>query len=178
MLNFLLEKNKKKIVTEYFFRVFIYFLMFSLFVLVLLISLFLPSNFHSKYKNMNVSQQLLLIKGEVGENSEDPMGIIEEINKFSKVFTFEEDMTSFSEIVEKIVLLKNKNIKLSEFSIVEDKEESIKIIIRGISKTRESLTSFDKELKNGGYFQSVELPVSDLIKNIDSDFTITLIYKK
>ena len=178
MLNFLLEKDKKNIVTEYFFRVAIYFLLFGLFSLVILVSLFLPSNFYSKYKNINVSQQLSSIKEGVGKNSEDPIKTITGVNKFIKVFSDDGRGMLFSDIINKIISLKNKKIKISLFSINKSKDGSLDIIIKGISDTRDDLTSFDKELKKDGYFQSVELPVSDLIKNIDSDFTITLTYKK
>ncbi|MFA5934380.1 MAG: hypothetical protein WC827_00620 [Candidatus Paceibacterota bacterium] len=178
MLNFIPEKNKGKIITEYFFRFFTYFLLFSFFTLVVLISLFLPSNFYSKYKNNNISGQLSSIKGEVGENNEDPIEIIKDVNKYVKIFVNEKEKTQFSDIIQKIISLKNKNIKISSISVINDVGDTVKIVINGISGTRDSLTSFDRELKNEGYFQSVELPVSNLIKNIDSDFTMTLIYKK
>ena len=178
MLNFILEKDKKKIITEYFYRLTIYFLLFSFFTLIVLISLFLPSIFYSKYKSDNVSQQLLSIKDKVGENSENPTEIIIEANKFAKVFTDEKENILLSDLIQKIVSLKNKDIKILSFSLVEDVETSVKIIISGVANTRDSLTYFDKELKKDGYFQSVDLPVSNLIKNVYSDFTMTLIYKK
>lgn len=178
MLNFLLEKNKKVVIVEYFFRVTIYFLLFTFFSLIILISLFLPSNFYSKYKNDNVSSQLSSIINKIGESSEDPIEIIKDVNKFTSVFSDEEDRILFSNIIEKIISLKNKNIRITSFSLINDTLSSVKIIINGVSGSRDSLTSFDKDLKKDGYFQSIELPVSNLIKNIDSDFTMTLIYKK
>jgi hypothetical protein len=179
MLNFLLEKNKKLVTIEYFLRVFIYFLLFTFFSLIVLISLFLPSIFYSKYQNSNVSSQLLSIKGEVGEKSDDPIEIIKAINKFTEVFVNENEMNKvqFSYLINKIISLKNKNIKISSFSVAKDVNNTIKIVLNGVSGSRDSLTSFDKDIKKEKYFQSVELPVSYLIKNIDADFTMILIYK-
>ncbi|MDD4804187.1 MAG: hypothetical protein PHN69_03350 [Candidatus Pacebacteria bacterium] len=178
MLNFLLEKNKKVVIAEYFLRVFTYFLLFLFFALIVLISLFLPSNFYSKYKNDIVSQQLSSIKSKVGENSDDPIKIIKDVNSFTTIFTNEKDQITFGGLIQKITDLKNKNIKISLLSFIKNKNGSIGITINGIAGNRDSLTLFDKELKEEGSFQDVELPVSNLIKNIDSDFVITLIYKK
>ena len=180
MLNFLLEKNKKLVTIEYFLRVAIYFFLFTFFSLIILISLFLPSIFYSKYQNNNISSQLLSIKGKVGEKSENPIETIKGINKFTEVFINENETNKvqFSHIIDKIISLKNKNIKISSFSVSKDINDNIKIVLNGVSGFRDSLTSFDRDLKKDGYFKSVELPVSYLIRNIDADFTMTLIYKK
>ena len=177
MLNFILEKDKNKIIKEYYYRVAIYFLLFSFFTLVVLISLFLPSIFYSKYKSDTVSQQLMSIKSSIGNNTEDPIEIIKEVNKFVNVFKYEESVL-FSDIIKKIVSLKYKDIEILSISLLENEDDTVKIVLNGISATRDSLTSYDRDLKKDGFFQSVELPVTDLIKNIDSNFTITLTYKK
>lgn len=178
MLNFLLEKSKKIVIVEYFFRVFTYFLLFLFLSLIVLIFLFLPSNFYSKYKNDIVSQQLSSIKSKVGENSEDPIKIIKDVNCFTTIFADEKDQINFGELIQKIINLKDKNIKISSLSFIKNKDGSIGVTINGIAGNRDSLTLFDKELKGEESFKKVELPVSNLIKNIDSDFTITLTYKK
>lgn len=177
MLNFVLEKNKKNIIEEYFIRVFNIFLIFFLFSIILLITLLLPSVFYIKYENNIVSQQLLSIKDKVGNNNEDPIEIIKNTNFITKIIDSEIENYDFTGILEKVISLKNNNIKIHSFSIIKNSNNKIEIIIDGISKTRDSLTSFNKKLKESGLFEKVELPVSDLIKNIDSNFKITLIYK-
>lgn len=177
MLNFVLNKDKKEILSEYFLRVFIYFFVFLLFAFVILFSLFMPSVFYSEYKKDTIGQQLNLMRKEISKNDSDPIEIIKKVNLLSNVLT-DIKINQFSHIIDDIILLKNTGIKINSISIVDYDKNTIKITISGLSKTRNNLTNFDKELKKSGFFQSVDLPVSNLIKNIDADFSMILISKK
>jgi len=177
MLNFTLNKDKKEIFSEYFLRVFIYFFIFLFFAFIILFSLFMPSVFHSEYKKDNISQQLNYVKKQVGPNNTDSIEIIKRVNILGGML-IDIKTSRFSEIIEKIISLKNSGIKINSISVLNNDESTIKISINGLSKTRENLTSFDKELKKSELFQSVNLPVSNLIKNTEADFSMNLIYKK
>jgi len=176
MLNFILNKDKKEIFSEYFLRVFIFFLAFLFFAFVILFSFFMPSVFYSEYKKDNISQQFDYVKKQIGSNNIDPIEIIKRVNLLSSTL-IDIKTSEFSNIIEKIISLKNNGIKINFISIITN-DNNINLSISGISKTRENLTNFDKELKKSELFQSVDLPVSNLIKNTDADFFMNLIYKK
>ncbi len=177
MLSFILNKDKKGIFVEYFLRVSIFFFMFLLFAFVVLFSLFMPSIFYSEYKKDNIYHQLDYVKKQVGQNNTDPIEIIKRTNSLASILS-DVKSNQFSGIIDNIILLKNKGIKINSISIVDYDKSTIRIILNGISKTRDNLTAFDKELKKSQLFQSVDLPVSNLIKNIDAGFSMNLIYNK
>ena len=83
---------------------------------------------------------------------------------------------TYNDIVNKIVSLKNKDIKIFSIDITEgDAITDKEITIKGIANTRDSLTLFEKDIKTDGFFSNVLFPVSNFIKNSDSEFSATLI---
>jgi hypothetical protein len=177
MLNFILKKDREAIFSEYLLRLFTFFFFFFFFVLIILFSLFMPSVFYTEYKKENIIKQFDYVKKQVGPNNLDPIETIKNINLLSKSL-IDNKINNLSNIVDNIILLKNNGIKINSISITDQDVGVFKIIVLGISKTRENLTNFDKELKKSGFFQSVDLPVSNLIKSTEADFSINLIYKK
>lgn len=178
MLNFLPQKNKNQIVTEYLLRV-IALLLISLFISsLILISLFAPSFFFVSYKNNTVKNQLESIKQENVDKGVDPMLFIKNVNKLVVSLSPSSTGVGYTEIINKIVNIKNNDIKISSIDIVDDKgTNSKKILLNGIASTRDSLTSYEKEIKIDGFFDSIIFPVSNFIKSTDSEFSATLIYK-
>ncbi len=78
----------------------------------------------------------------------------------------------FSPIVDHILSQRNQSISLDSFSLNNGKTSVL--TIRGISSTREALVSFVDSLKASSQFSSVDLPVSNLAKSKNIDFSITL----
>ncbi len=179
MLSFLPQNNRKKVIAEYLSRVFVIFLVFLFSSAVILIFLFIPSAIFSKYKNQTVNNQLESIKVADRSKNQDPTELIKKINAMVGMLSNEKTASILmSDMIQKIISLKNKNIQISSISISKDNSASEKIIISGVAKTRDDLTMFDNDLKNDDSFYSVDLPISDLIKNTDAQFTITLVYNK
>ena len=176
MLNFLPQKNKKQIVSEYSIRTIIFLLAYILISSLILILLFTPSFFFAKYKNDAIDNQSELIKQKNINTNEDPIAFIKNINKLSSALSLSNVSTiTYGDIVNKIVSLKNKDIKILSINITEENDTNNKnISINGIANTRDSLTLFEKDLKTDGYFSSVIFPVSSFIKSSDSTFSATL----
>jgi len=178
MLNYLQQKNKKQIILEYLLRVSV-FLLSSIFITsLILIILFLPSFFFSKYKNDTVNNQLGSITTESSNVKDDPILTIKNTNKL--VTGLSQDNASpitYSGIVNKIISLKNKDIKILSISIKSNPDNTSNRLVQitGVANTRDSLTLFEKDIKNDGFFSSVNFPVSNFIKSTDSEFTATLI---
>ncbi|MFA5651951.1 MAG: hypothetical protein WC933_01150 [Candidatus Paceibacterota bacterium] len=179
MLNFLPQKNKNKIIFEYLLRVTVFLLLFVFLSSFVLISLFVPSFFFAKYKNDTVNSQLELTKQKNINKDGDPTIFIKNVNRLVVALSNNNvSNMAYSDIINKVVSLKDKDIKISSINISEEANtNSKKILINGIAKTRDSLTLFDKEIRVDGFFESVIFPVSNFIKSTNSEFSATLIYK-
>ena len=179
MLNFLPPKNRKQIIYEYILRTLSFLLLFIFAVCLILISLFFPTFFFVKYKNDTVSNQLLAVQQINANKSNDPTVFIKNVNRLSVALSNNSgsDITN-SDIINKIVSLKNKEIKIISINLTIDKSTSDRTVsLDGIANTRDSLTLFSNNLKTDGFFNTVAFPVSNFIKSTDSEFSATLIYK-
>src|SRR5690349_8660857 len=149
MLSFLPQNNRKVIITEYLSRIFIVFLNFSFIGLIILIALFVPSSIFSKYKSATVKNQLETVKIASSQESQDPVELIKKINAMVSILS-KEDTTPIlmSDMIQKIVDLKNKDIKITAINIAKDLSGMERISVSGVGKTRDSLTTFNKDLKD------------------------------
>jgi hypothetical protein len=179
MLNFLPQKNKNQIIFDYILRVLSVFLIFSLISSLLLSALFIPSYFFVNLKNNNFKNQLQLIKEKIAYKGEDPILYIKNINRFSIALSDDTKIdVNYSDLIGKIVDLKNKSIQISSIDITDNEKESGKqILLGGNAITRDGLTLYEKELKTDGFFNSVIFPVSNFLQSTNSQFTATLIYQ-
>jgi hypothetical protein len=178
MLNFLQQKNKKQIIFEYLLRVIIFLFIFIFVSSLVLISLFMPSFFLAKYKINAISSQLESIKQENISKGEDPISFIKNVNRLSLALSDNSNSALiYSDIISKIVYLKNKDIKILSISISNDNANNKTILISGTASTRDSLTLYERDIKTDGFFSSVVFPVLYFIKSSDSDFSATLVYK-
>ena len=174
MLNFLPQKNKNKIIFEYLLRVTSFLLLFVFVSSLILISLFMPAFFFVKYKNDTVSSQLELVKQKNIDKGDDPILFIKNVNRLAIALSDSAGSNiNYSDIINKILSIKNKDIKISFIGISEENGTK-KIILNGIASTRDSLTIFNKNIETDGFFKTVVFPVSNFIKSTNSEFTATL----
>jgi hypothetical protein len=180
MLNFLLQKNKNMIVLEYILRIVVFLLFFIFAAIIFLITLFTPSFFIANSKNITIKNQLEITKQQNLIKGEDPIVFIKNVNRLASALSEDNTGAGYSDIINKITSLKNKNITISSISINVngDTANSKKIEITGIAKTRDSLTKYEKDVETDGFFDSISIPVSYFIQDTNSDFSATLIYNK
>jgi len=174
MFNFLQLKNLKRIFFEYVLRLDVFLLSFVLISVVVLVALFMPTYFFAKYKNDSVKNELVSIQIK-NNTKEDPLIIIKQVNQLSDVLSTNSSSTTYSEIINKIISLKNKGIKILSINLTQDVNGIKTAAIDGINDTRDNLTSFETDIKTDGYFSQVIFPVSDFLKDINSEFSATLI---
>ena len=79
--------------------------------------------------------------------------------------------------IKRIVSLKNSRIQITAISLSRNTDLTKTVIVRGTSQTRDALTSFNNDLRADSVFTKVDLPLTNLIKDVNTDFTITLTYK-
>ncbi len=83
---------------------------------------------------------------------------------------------SYSDVIQKIISIKNANIKITTISI-QNTDSGKQVSISGRSQNRDTLTAFDKSLKIDGFFSNINLPISNLIKDDNPQFNITMTSK-
>ncbi len=178
MLELLPQENKKKIFTEYIFRVSNVALLFLLASQILLLFLFTPSFFWTKYRDENLISQLSGVS--FGADSKDnPTNLIHTVNDLTKALSDGKSLSlSSNDAVQKVLAFKGKGIKIYSFNVNRIDASSMNFSISGIADTRNDLIGFQSALKQGVGFQNVVLPVANIIKNVDADFTITFTMKK
>ncbi len=72
---------------------------------------------------------------------------------------------------------KNSAIRIDDLFYTARGKDEIKITVRGTARDRESLIEFEKKLESQKSFSSVDLPISNLAKEKDIDFTIGIVMK-
>jgi hypothetical protein len=179
MLNFLPEQLRKSVKREYLLRVLSIFLGFLFFAGIILIALFVPSQALYLYKDAVVSNELSMMKSVEAISKDDPVRAIRSANDIIKSTDLNIQTVRISDLVLSALKIKGSGVSVTDISVsTNDPLSKFVISVGGISKSRDGLISFVKDLKDGGMFSSVDLPVSDLVKSTDVDFSLKLYVKK
>ncbi len=170
-MNFLPEEDKGKIKKEYLRRLFVIIGIFSFFAIsigiILLLSpyLFLKDQEHNLERQLAISEERLL-RGKI----ENTISLVEELNtKISLLDSGQKNIGEKSAVIKLILEEKTNKIKILYFYF--DKE---KVLIQGLSESRQNLLSFIDSLKKKKGFKKVESPVSNLVKERDIEFKLTI----
>ena len=201
--NLLPKEYVKQRVKEYRLRLFVLFSILLLILSVIrFISLF-PSYLYVSVVSANLDQEYSSLEGELNlsEHKElenrlsENMKIISTFNEFNRESYFSNILKTFSQTISSGISIKSINIipiisekekgssskktnsndsensQNSKEELNNQKDFSIKIA--GNSKTREGLVEFKRNLEMKQNIPNVSLPVSDLAKSSDINFTIS-----
>ncbi len=80
----------------------------------------------------------------------------------------------FTPYINLIVSQKTSQIKIKQFAYTSISSSTASITVSGIAGTRDSLVEFSKKIKDSKYFVGVDLPISNLAKDNDINFNMTL----
>lgn len=175
MRNLLSEQNKKIIRREYLTRVFSIGLIF-LFITSVLGSVFLlPSFFFSRAKEEAVRTSAEIVRKSVEfREKNSPDVLLEEVKQKLELLSSKNGGILVQDIVIKITDEKPRGVSLYRISYMELTEERSRITLTGIASKREDMLSFRKYLEQNTLFSSVRLPVSNLAKDKDIEFSIEI----
>lgn len=177
MLELLPNTQKKALKREYFLRLLIaVFLLLSVVGTLSLVSLS-PSYFLSVEKEKIVSQTFEKLEKSNKSIAEDKMlqSDIKNSQEMLILLKPPERLISINGLISKIIDKKNSGIRIDEIAATSYKKGQYQILVKGNAINRDILKSFVENLKNGGLFDSVDLPISNFTKIADIDFNITLI---
>ncbi len=176
MLNLLIREDRHWLRKEYFQRFFLilstFFVFFALVWGVIIFSFYIQIRVESKI----LSDQL-----EELQNSSNAQSIREMSNLNdsidNKISQF--DILNFnqSDILKEVVSIENDGINLNLIStnLIKDEDGNIfaQIEINGLSEDRDSLVNYQDNLGKS-FFETVEIPFSSFVKNINIPFTAKL----
>ena len=156
----------------------IIFILFAFVASVFLIAFFLPSFFFADYKYKSINNQAQSTDLSDANKYENSASFVKKVNAMAKILSYgNASSTLNTDIIDKIISLKNSDIEISSISILSGDNANIEnVTISGISGDRDDLISFYNDLKGDGSFQNVILPISSLIEDEGAPFTITLSY--
>jgi hypothetical protein len=183
MLALLLKKNRKEIRNEFRLR----FLNIFLVILILIISVnfvFLVAFYFMIDEVGKFSvKELNNLSSEIDQELVFEINLLED--KISQdIKNFSQPNTVYSQILESInEHLVNENsatssaVTINELSLVEG-SKNITAILNGRSQNRESLVDFVDSLRSDSNFENINLPISDLAKDSNLNFTIDFNVRK
>ena len=174
MFNLLPENLKEKIKSEYRLRLLITIFALVIFLQVFFLVTLLPSWIISDYKESITSSQLSEMKQTALYKDADSVvaNIISINTKLNFINTL--DYPKVTNYIKVIVSNKSRSVHINRLSYAPAAKNTIAIALGGVSDSREALVVFIKNLKNSGSFKTADLPISDLAKEKNLDFSINL----
>ncbi|MEA3399417.1 MAG: hypothetical protein U9R00_02815 [Patescibacteria group bacterium] len=175
MINILPKRQKNKVRHEYRMRlltaIFGMIIILSLFATLLLIPVYVSSNYKEnlterKLENFNKNNFEIEI--------EDISGIVNEVNNNLIVLnTKEKNDYYLHEVLESILSLSPKGIKMLQILYNERSDDSVAIEVYGEAKDRDTLQDFKNTIEQHGRFKNIDLPISNFVDKKDIDFSIS-----
>lgn len=179
MFNLLPENLKEKIKKEYKLRLTIIAILFVIIAQLTFLIFLLPSWLNSYYKQKEYSGR----KNEVSNflsslDISSTTAYIKSTNSILTIINDSLDYPKMSPVVMDILSKKKSSIKIGGIFYSVNSGNSATLSINGLASNREALVSFSDSLKEIEYFKKVDLPISNLAKDKNIDFSINVNIEK
>ncbi len=179
MFNVLPDIFKNDIRKNYSFRRWVVVCLCIVGIQISLLIFALPSIVVSHYKEKELQLDVDAFHSlRIASRSNAPLDIIPRTNNMLHILDTTLEYPRVVPIVETILAQKNTGIRLTSFAYVFSDATHATVSIQGYSASRESLVSFVKSLRESTLFASVDSPVSNLAKEKNIDFVITVSVEK
>lgn len=176
MFTLLPEQHKKRLAKEYRTRLVVVLLVFVSAYFLINIAFLFPSYISLESKKNIHNIELSSLKDQI--SVKDNQGLEALVNKVRfEVLLAKPDETEVYAAIKKILEHVSGGISLTILSYTRGENTSSTLNIQGIAKDRSSLLSFTNNLKKDLMFSAVNLPVSNLAKQTDVKFNMTVLGK-
>jgi hypothetical protein len=175
MINLIPPKAKKAIVREYWVRVISIWLVLLGVVFFALTLLSLPSWVLVNALSTTINTRMNQIEGDQQTYSELAKEV-KDFNEIIKQVDGTKARVNFSELIYTLDDIAGDNILLTQFSLKETEGKIDKINLIGYAATRVDLSNFREVLENHDLFSDVDLPISNLAKDKDITFSLSVAY--
>ncbi len=174
MINLLPPEGKKLYVQEYWVRVLSVwgFLMGA--VLVGSTLLFIPS-YTLIYVQLRAAGEAIETAKSQSDVSEKE-NVIREANVIIDQLSLKKEYTEVSQVIEDMAAEATEELSINHFNFSYKDDTVVGAQIQGAALSREALAQFKRSLEALPYFASVTLPISDLAREKDLPFTITVTF--
>ncbi|OGI68838.1 hypothetical protein A3A05_02445 [Candidatus Nomurabacteria bacterium RIFCSPLOWO2_01_FULL_41_12] len=178
MINLIPQEEKKEMITGFYYKLVVLFLMTaSVSVLVFFVAI-LPSYFLSATKINIINEKLETQKQElVPLPDQETLLVTKDLdNKLNMIENAENDRFIVSQkVINAIISKKMQNIRITDISYGNDPLKGRTTSIEGEAPSREVLLSFRLALEESSLFKQVDLPISNFIKGSNIRFYLNLI---
>lgn len=174
MFTLLPEQNKKSLFKEYRIRLFaVIFLFLTAFCLISTALLF-PSYISLYFERGVLEDESARITAEIKEKNEK--GIVETLARINHTLVAVKPSESNVLTVTKLILDKlPQGISIDRFVYTRGDGADSSLSIQGIAGTRSELITFSRDLEKQPVFTKVDLPISNLAKQSEVPFTLTVL---
>lgn len=100
--------------------------------------------------------------------------IIQDINTIVGQLQKEEVQTDISEIIHAVNKAIHPGVTIARYEISREEMAIDAILIQGTASTREALATFKNTLERSALFETATVPISDLAREADLPFSITI----
>lgn len=122
----------------------------------------------SEQASQVVSEGGVVQDGDIIKTLNTKLTVLNKVLEYPKIQTY----------LDVILSKKTRSISITQVSYALKDATSANMSVSGVSLSRESLVSFVKSLEETKAFKSVDLPISNLAKDKNIDFTINLVIGK
>lgn len=172
MSNLLPDEQKKILRQTYVFRVATILLFLAAACFLFALASLSPAYFSTMYKIALIEGEVKELQNIVSETKKSEL-LIESIKGInSKLEVLEEwskELPAYKEILK---VLEERRNGIAIMSMIYHRKNA-SVVVTGTAHARDDLLSFKTALEKSGKFRTIELPVSNLTKKEDIDFSIT-----
>ncbi len=176
MINLIPPSAKKQVRKEYWVRVFSVWMMLVASSFVIVAFLHMPTY-------VLIKSQLAVFANEFTEASvqneafKEAEATVVQSNQIATLLASDEKVTLFTTLIEVLETLAGSKVTINSFIFQRDNNTISPITISGQAYSRQSLVAFSEAIKTNKLFESAEIPLSNLAKDRDIPFTISVIPK-
>lgn len=175
MFNLLPENLRKSIVSEYRLRLVVIVIVFIILIQVSFLVFLFPSWLVSFYKEKEFSLQSDEVNKSLSTlDISSTTSFIKSFNTKLGIINDSLDYPKFVPVMDEVLSKKPTSIRISGIYYSVNSANSSVLTLEGIGDTRESLVSFSESLRSVKNFKKVDLPISNLAKDKNIDFTISV----
>ncbi len=175
MFNLLPDSLKSKIKKEYKLRLVVVVLAFVLFVQFSFLVFLVPtwvSSFYREKEAVSQSNEMNAFLSTL--NISSTTSFVKSVNSKLSLINSSLEYPKVIPILDELLLKKTDFISLKGFSYTANATTTATLNLIGVGSSRESLVSFVKSLEEISFFKNVDLPISNLAKDKNIDFSINI----
>jgi hypothetical protein len=174
MINLIPPGAQKQVKREYWLRVFTVWVILIASACVMIATLYMPVYVLVK-SQLDAYLQAYTQASVESESFKDSEKAVEKANDIAELLSAANKALPFSTVIYELEEVSRQyKITITEFVLLRDDGKLQPIVLRGTALSRLDLTSFRDAVEAHELFKSVELPLSNLAKDKDITFSITI----